>query len=242
MTEFEFQLSDRITKIQTIYNNYDLENKSYVSFSGGKDSTVLHHLVDLAVPGNKIPRVYFNTGIEYKLVSDFVKKLAEKDNRITIINSGVNIKQMLNEVGYPFKSKEHSLYLSVYQHSGMTKSVIKYLNREDSKFACPKRLRYQFTEDFKLKVSNKCCFKLKKEVGQRYCEENNKSITITGMRASEGGLRAGIKGCTIFADDECKELKKFHPLIVVDDSFMKTFIEKYDVELSPIYIYAALQS
>lgn len=34
------------------------EDKFYISFSGGKDSTVLHHLIDEAIPGNKIPRVF----------------------------------------------------------------------------------------------------------------------------------------------------------------------------------------
>lgn len=40
------------------------EENFYISFSGGKDSTVLHHLIDEAIPGNKIPRVFINTGIE----------------------------------------------------------------------------------------------------------------------------------------------------------------------------------
>ena len=55
--EFDFLLSDRIQKIQQIAREYDLENKGYIAFSGGKDSTVLSFLVDLALPNNKIPRV-----------------------------------------------------------------------------------------------------------------------------------------------------------------------------------------
>lgn len=57
---------------------YDLEHKAYVSFSGGKDSTVLHHLIDEALPGNTIPRVYINTGIEYKKVVTFVERERER--------------------------------------------------------------------------------------------------------------------------------------------------------------------
>ena len=71
---------------------YDLENNSYISFSGGKDSTALHHLVDIVLPGNKIPRVYCNTGIEYRDIADFVKKLQESDDRIIIIQPKKNIK------------------------------------------------------------------------------------------------------------------------------------------------------
>lgn len=68
---------------------------------------------------------------------------------------------MLEKYGYPFKSKEHSLYLSVFQNSGETKTVNKYLNK-GNRFECPQKLKYQFSEDFKIKISNRCCYKLKK--------------------------------------------------------------------------------
>lgn len=70
----EFLLQDRMQKIRSMNELYDLEHKAYVSFSGGKDSTVLHHLIDEALPGNTIPRVYINTGIEYKKVVAFVER------------------------------------------------------------------------------------------------------------------------------------------------------------------------
>ena len=114
-SDFELTLFDRIEVIKQANQKYDLENNAYISFSGGKDSTVLHYLIDLALPNNNIPRVFINTGIEYNLIVDFVRKLAEKDKRIIIINSGINIKKMLEEKGYPFKSKEHSHKICIYQ-------------------------------------------------------------------------------------------------------------------------------
>ena len=78
MTENEFLLADRITKIKSINEQYDLEHNAYISFSGGKDSTVLSHLIDEALPGNNIPRVYINTGIEYKMVVAFVERERER--------------------------------------------------------------------------------------------------------------------------------------------------------------------
>lgn len=232
MTEEEFTLSDRITKIKSINERYGLENNAYLSFSGGKDSTVLHYLIDEALPNNNIPRVYINTGIEYQMVVQFVKKLAAEDKRIIIINPKQNIRDMLEENGYPFKSKEHSLYLSVYQNSGNSKSVTKYLNRIDSRFACPDNLRYQFSKDFKLKVSNRCCYKLKKDIAKNYQRESNRNITITGMRKEEGGLRSGIKGCTIFAEDR---LEKFHPLLPLDENFIQWYVESRKIKLSELY-------
>ncbi len=215
-------------------NEYDFLLKAYISFSGGKDSTVVHHLIDMALPNNQIPRVYFNTGIEYKAVFDYVKKLAANDKRIVIVNSGVNIKNMLNKVGYPFKSKEHSLYLSIFQNSGNTKTVNRYLNK-GNRFECPERLKYQFASDFKIKVSNKCCFELKKKIAEKWSKENGKTITITGMRQGEGGLRGTLKGCAVFADDNCKELKKFHPLFPCDDNFVNEFIKQNNIELCELY-------
>lgn len=73
----EFLLQDRLQKIRQIISQYGEEN-FYISFSGGKDSTVLSALVDMAIPKNKIPRVYANTGIEYKLILDFVERERER--------------------------------------------------------------------------------------------------------------------------------------------------------------------
>ena len=103
--DFEFLLQDRITKIRSINEQYDLLSNSYLSFSGGKDSTVLHYLLDLALPDNRIPRVFLNTGIEYNKVTEFVKEMASKDDRFVLISPSQNIQEMLKEYGYPFKSK-----------------------------------------------------------------------------------------------------------------------------------------
>ena len=72
----EFLLQDRLQKIRQIINKYGEEN-FYQSFSGGKDSTVLSALIDMALPDNTIPRVYANTGIEYRLILDFVERERE---------------------------------------------------------------------------------------------------------------------------------------------------------------------
>lgn len=190
MTENEFMLADRLTKIQATINQYGIDN-FYISYSGGKDSTVLSVLVDIALPYNNIPRVYANTGIEYRMISDFVKAKTEKDSRFEIINPSVPIRTVLEEYGYPFKSKEHALYVDVYQRHGMTKTANRYLNpSEDRKaYGCPAKLRYQFTDECKLRISDKCCWYLKEEPLKRWQENNGRNIAIVGIRASEGGAK-----------------------------------------------------
>jgi len=134
-SEFEFMLEDRIAKIRSINEQWDLEHNSYVSDSGGKDSRVNSEILDIALPGNKIPRVYFNTGIEYKEMLEFMKERQKHDSRIIIINSGVNIKKMLEENGYPFKSKQHSHNWSLYNNNNNKEldKTIKYLKDNPDK-------------------------------------------------------------------------------------------------------------
>ena len=233
MTENEFLLADRIQKIKSINELYDLENNAYISFSGGKDSTVLSRLIDEALPNNNIPRVYLNTGIEYKSIVQFVEREREKDKRITIVMSKQNIRTMLEEVGYPFKSKEHSQKVNCYQNSGMTKTVINYLGQgTKTDFLCPEKLKYNFTPDFKIRVSDKCCRKLKKEVADKWAEENKRPIKITGMRKAEGGLRTSHNACTIFDEGN---LLKFHPLQPLEESFIDWFIAERKIELCELY-------
>lgn len=119
MTDNEFLLQDRLGVIRDTIQKYGEEN-FYLSFSGGKDSTVVHHLLDMALPNNKIPRVYSNTGIEYQKVVEFVKKLATTDKRIIVLKPTKNIKQTLNEKGYPFKSKEYSQWHFVFTNNKET--------------------------------------------------------------------------------------------------------------------------
>lgn len=139
---------------------------------------------------------------------------------------------MLDIDGYPFKSKEHSLYLSVYQNSGIGLTVNKYLSG-DCRNPCPKILKYQFSNDFKLKISDKCCRRLKKQPFEKWKKENNKSITITGMMASEGGVRETIQSCII--TDKNGKLKKFHPLLKVSEEWENWYIESRNIKLCKLY-------
>lgn len=235
MTEFEFDLQDRITKIKSINELYDLEQNAFISFSGGKDSTVLSYLIDLALPQNKIPRVFFNTGLEYKAMLNFVKEKQKEDTRFIIYNSGVKVKEMLETKGYPFKSKEFAQKMYTYQRSGNCKTITDYLGITGNKaktFQCPSKLKSCFTQEFDLKVSDKCCKELKKKVSEKWSKENNRPVCITGMTRGEGGVRKSHYTCTVFASNK---LQKFHPLYTVSKDFIDTFVQKYTIQLCSLY-------
>jgi len=78
------------------------EDGVYVSFSGGKDSTVLLHLVREEYPNVKA--VFVDTGLEYPEIRQFVKTF---DN-VDWIKPKMNFKAVIQKYGYPFISKEVS--------------------------------------------------------------------------------------------------------------------------------------
>ena len=74
----------------------------YVSFSGGKDSTVLLDIARKLYPD--VLAVYVDTGLEYPEIRDFVKSF---DN-VEWLKPKKNFRQVISEYGYPFISKEVS--------------------------------------------------------------------------------------------------------------------------------------
>lgn len=229
--ENDLLLVDRVGILREFDKKFDLLHNAYVSFSGGKDSCVLSQLVDIAFPGNRIPRVFINTGVEYNLIVKFVRDLQKEDDRIVFVSPARSIKGVLREYGYPFKSKEHSTKLNLWQrgHRG-TVSIRKYLS--DGRFACPSCLRYQFGDSFKLKVSPYCCRYMKKIPARQWAKENGKCIVITGMRKAEGGQRVNLH---CLSSSEGGNYLHLNPLAVVDDAFVDWFIARYAVSLCPLY-------
>lgn len=236
MTENEFLLQDRITKIKSVIEQYG-EKNFYIAFSGGLDSTVLSNLVDIALPNNLIPRVYANTGIELKMISDFVNEIKNTDERFIVLKPTKNIREVLESFGYPFKSKAHSEFLATFQKNGKTYAVKQYLGENEDKKpwssfkSCPKILRYQFTNDFNLNVSDQCCIELKENPVKQWSKDNNRPYGIVGIMPDEGGRRTTAK-CLVFSGNK---LKNFQPLVPLTKSWENWFIREYNIKICDIY-------
>ncbi len=71
-----------------------------VSFSGGKDSTVLLHLVRSLFPD--VRAVFSNTGLEYPEIQRFVRSVPN----VTIVAPKVSFHEVLSTCGYPLIGKE----------------------------------------------------------------------------------------------------------------------------------------
>ena len=87
------------------------EDKVYISFSGGKDSTVLLDLVRQVNPD--IPALFVDTGLEYPETKEFIKSI---DN-VTILRPKMSFKQVIDKYGYPMVSKEQANYLDDIRNS-----------------------------------------------------------------------------------------------------------------------------
>lgn len=89
------------TRIRAWVNEFGVDGV-YVSFSGGKDSTVLLDIVRKMYPD--VSAVFVDTGLEYPEIREFVKTF---DN-VTWIKPKMNFRQVIEKYGYPFISKEVS--------------------------------------------------------------------------------------------------------------------------------------
>lgn len=82
------------------WTDYYGDDGVYVSFSGGKDSTVLLDIARKLYP--KIQAVYVDTGLEYPEVREFVKQ----HENVEIIRPKMNFRQVILKYGYPMIGKE----------------------------------------------------------------------------------------------------------------------------------------
>ena len=72
------------------------EDGVYVSFSGGKDSTVLLDICRKLYPN--IKAVFIDTGLEYPEIREFVKNFENVD----WVKPKMNFRQVIEKYGYPF--------------------------------------------------------------------------------------------------------------------------------------------
>lgn len=89
-----------ITQTRIIEWYQKFNGQVYISFSGGKDSTVLLHIARQIFPD--IEAVFVNTGLEYPEIQAFAKSF---DN-VTVIRPKMRFDEVIKKYGYPFIGKE----------------------------------------------------------------------------------------------------------------------------------------
>lgn len=146
-------------RIKSWYEHY--KGDVYISFSGGKDSTVLLDIARKLYPN--IKAVFIDTGLEYPEIRDFVKTF---DN-VEWLKPKMNFKKVLEHYGYPVVSKEQSQYIQQYRNAKSEKT--KETRLKGNKYGRGKisdKWKYLINAPFK--ISDQCCNVMKKNPAKEF--------------------------------------------------------------------------
>jgi len=198
----------------------------YISFSGGKDSTVLLDLVRRQFP--EVPAVFVDTGLEYPEIREFVKTI---DNVIWL-KPDKSFKKILDEYGYPVISKEQSQYIHQYRTAKSEKTKDTRLNGNKwGQGKISEKWKYMLQAPFK--ISDRCCEYMKKKPFKKYEKETNRK-PIIGIMAEESSLRKSSYrkyGCNIYDTKRPQS----RPLIFWTEKDIWEYIKQNNIEYSKIY-------
>ena len=171
----ELKVEKTKMRIREWYEHYNGE--VYVSFSGGKDSTVLLHIVRSMYPD--VEAVFSNTGLEYPEIIDFVKTF---DN-VTIIKPEKTFKRVIEEKGYPVVSKSVSNCVRLAKKNiadGKETLRVRQIKGLE-KGSIYNKGKWQFLLDAPFKISEECCNELKKKPMKKFNKKSGKVPFIATM-------------------------------------------------------------
>ena len=200
----------------------------YVSFSGGKDSTVLLHLVRSIYPD--VEAVFVNTGLEFPEIQKFAKSF---DN-VKVLYPEINFRQVISENGYPMLGKDISKKIAAARNG--KEWALKFLEGRAeykgklSQFNIKKYLPL-LVVDFK--VSNKCCDITKKNPIHKYEKETGK-LPIVATMASESNIRTTAwlrTGCNSF--DSKNQISK--PMSFWTEQDVLQYIKEENLSIASVY-------
>ena len=216
--DYKIELAKR--RIRTAVNEYGGIDNCYLSFSGGKDSTVLSHLV-LSM-GYKPEHVFSNTRLEYTECIDFANKWCKtKGVKLTYVIPEMKPDEIWKKYGYPMFSKEVSEILErVRTHRTVNPKKLKRVK--------------SFMKYKNIKLSARCCYYLKKKPIIQWQKKGGKKVAIMGIRAQESQMRRTVwvrKGCIY----EKKNQVVVHPLIFFTDNDIWEYAKRHRIKFADIY-------
>ena len=202
----------------------------YVSFSGGKDSTVLLYLAREMYPD--IKAVFCDTGLEYPEIRDFVKTI---DN-VEWLKPKMTFNKVIEHYGYPIISKEQSCYIDQYLHTKNEKlKSVRFNGKEGYRNKSVGKIseKWKYLLDAPFKISDRCCYVLKKNPFKSY-ETKSKQKPMIGTMACESAIRRmnyHRNGCNGFS------LKRpvSTPIIFWNEDDIWQYIKVFNVPYSDIY-------
>ena len=263
------------------------EGNVCISFSGGKDSTVLLDIVRRLYPD--VLAVFSDTGLEYPEIKEFVKTFPN----VTIVRPKHSFKEILTKYGYPIISKEVAntvdnasrwikenltnngggtktsnyyikriLGLQEYATSNMggadrewrklrglgeyanmtkrTAKILGLLDKQNNIRECAEGEKSQYSQerwafllDADFKISDRCCYHMKKSPMKRFQKQSGLYPMVATM-ASESRQRktAWLKtGCNAFEGTN----KMSKPMSFWTEQDVLQYIDVMGLEVAPVY-------
>lgn len=157
----EKKIEYSLEKIWEFYNYHD--GKTSVSYSGGKDSSVLLWLVRQQFPN--VPGVFANTRTEYPEIFKFVRQTPN----VKIVYSKWRFKDVIQNYGWPMVSKKVSRFVHDLQNPTERNKKTRILRKTGythdgkwlPKYALPKK--WEFMVDSPFRFSDRCCVFVKEQ-------------------------------------------------------------------------------
>lgn len=169
----------------------------YISFSGGKDSTVLMDIVRNKMGYSEIPALFIDVPTQFPELKAF----AMTWDNVIVVKPNISFMKVCDTYGFPLISKEISQTIAEARSAiknGTKNSIrLKQLNGEEG---VRNKGKYAFLVDAPFAVSHKCCGEMKKKPAYQYEKETGRK-GITAQMASESVLRREqwlANGCNAF--------------------------------------------
>lgn len=217
------------SRIIEFVNRLGIDNV-YISFSGGKDSTVLAHIAQQIFPDIKM--MFVNTGLEFPEIVEFVKLKIEDGWDIDMVRPEMPFNRVIDKYGYPIISKEQAMYIEQWRNakSEHTKDI-RWNGGKNGGFKISEKWK-PLAKENKFKITSQCCDVMKKKPAKTYLKNTGRH-PIIGTMADESQLRMQqwLKhGCNSF---DGKIVSK--PMSIWLESDIWEYIERYKLEIAKPY-------
>jgi len=221
-------LTDKIkhAELNILEFYYQMDCKTYIGFSGGRDSAVLCHLIRRLLPKADIPTVYCATGLEYPEVHEIGRKAD------VVLNPAMTFKEVVEKYGWTVVSKDQSQKIEEYRNTKSDKlRNIRWngVRRNGGKMMTGKIAeKWKPLVDAPFKITSKCCDVFKKNPSKKY-EKATGRHPFTGERSEEGMNRRN-RPCNTFG-----ARPKSKPLNIWTLDNIKEYCATFGVVLPEVY-------
>ena len=228
MQSWPLERKIQVTQTRIIEWYQKNDGKVYVSFSGGKDSTVLLDLVRRIYPD--VPAVFIDTGLEYPELREFVKTIPN----VTWLKPEMNFRKVIETYGYPLISKDVAEKIYSARKGGYALKRFDDDSEYNKKYGCMYSVsRWTWLKDSDIPISNKCCTEMKKKPAKKYEKETGNKV-IVGTMACESRTRKAVwlkNGCNAF--DSKRPISQ--PMSFWTEQDVLQYLKKFNIPYASVY-------